>query len=150
MSRQKYSNGSLGKFQSKYANVNALTGDTTAKYNSKNTNASVTRSGQYGSIAANFISKLDNNSSISGSANRSKGGKNKNINLNYTTPKSTTSINSDFNKNSKVSHTRKNKNSNVSFETGTNYNDNTGAVPNNMKGGGGGAYGKVSFNMSLK
>ena len=150
MDRQKYSKGSLGKIQSKYADVNALTGDTTAKYNSKKTQASVTRSGEYGSTAAKFVSQLGNNSFISGSANRSKGGQNKNINLNYTTPKSNTSLNSDLNKNSKVTYTRKNKNSNVSFETGTNYNDNTGAVPNNMRGGGGGSYGKISFNMSLK
>lgn len=96
MNRIKYFDGSLGKIQKKYGNVNLLSGKwkaatqnpkynltatgklgninrVTASYKGNRTNASVSRDLQ-GNTSANLRRQLRGNSSISGSINRPKGG----------------------------------------------------------------------------
>ena len=96
MDRQKYSNGSLGKIQSKYANVSALTGNwdattqnekinlsasgnrgsvnqVSASYKNRNTDASLTRD-SFGNTNAAYRKQLNKTSSVSASVNRPKGG----------------------------------------------------------------------------
>ena len=96
MNRTKYFDGSFGKVQKRYGNVNLLSGNwraktdnpkfnlkatgklgdlnrVTASYKGKRTNASVSRDLQ-GNTSANWRRQLKGNSSISGSINRPKGG----------------------------------------------------------------------------
>ena len=96
MNRTKYFDGSFGKIQKRYGNVNLLSGKwkaktdnpkynlaasgklgdlnrVTASYKGNRTNASVSRDLQ-GNTSANLRRQLRGNSSISGSVNRPKGG----------------------------------------------------------------------------
>ena len=96
MNRIKYFDGSLGKVQRKYGNVNLLSGkwkagtqnpkynltatgklntvkDVTASFRGNKTTASIS-SDLKGHTSANYRRQLRGNSSISGSINRPKGG----------------------------------------------------------------------------
>ena len=96
MNRTKYFDGSFGKVQKRYGNVNLLSGKwkaktdnpkfnlkatgklgdlnrVTASFKGKNSRASVSRDLR-GNTSAQFSKQLRGNSSISGSVNRPKGG----------------------------------------------------------------------------